>query len=150
MWHMITSLYYNTEISKTLWINNLILSCFVNQPILAPISYVTKRCPTTQANQDVLRRVYPQPRSFKHYVSCCKAGSSSDQVVCASECSSQPVTFEEAKEHCSKSGQRLCVNSDEEVNSCCNSGCDTEWIWVGDLGIASHIYIYIESHKTMK
>ena len=105
--------------------------------------YVTKGCP--KQNPKVLGRVFPQPRSFKHFVRCCKEGSGPVEEDCISKpCPSGPLTYNDAVEFCKNRGRNLCVNElGIQPNNCCGTGCsyDDKWIWVGDGGITSAIGI---------
>ena len=105
-------------------------------------SYVTKGCP--KHNREVLGRVFPQPRRFKHFVRCCKDKSGPVDEDCVSRpCPAGAVTYNEAVEICKNRGRHLCINALNQPDNCCGTGCnyDVEWIWVGDPGITSPINI---------
>ena len=93
---------------------------------------------------NVLGRVFPQPRSFKHFVSCCNTKSDPADEDCVSKPCKGPVTYNEAVDICHRRGRHLCVNTPKlQPNKCCGNGCNFEnkWIWVGDHGIISAINI---------
>ena len=105
---------------------------------------MAKGCPRN--NNHTLKGVYPQPKSFHHYVRCCKKDSVSelitectsslDRTKGSSRCLSSPVTYDAAVEICEDNEMSLCNSADLDL-LCCGTGCqyDHEWVWVSNQGI---------------
>ena len=68
-------------------------------------------------------------------IQCCSSDGSSCSRKKSSECRSgndddKKFTWAEANQHCIADGKRLC-RSQDEVNKCCNGGCnyDNQLVW---------------------
>ena len=102
-------------------------------PITGEERYVTKGCP--KKDTDLLGRVFPQPRSFKHYVRCCEVGSGPVEDICHSEPCQGLQTYDDAVKICVDKGMGLCAEWELDYY-CCNTGCwyDEQWVWVSNIG----------------
>ena len=97
--------------------------------------WVSFGCPEKHEDEDI----YQVPTNSKHGVLCCSMNgekcSSENKISTANEICHN-ATFAEAKEICknkeTKGNFRLCFP--EELNSCCNGGCnkifDDQPVWV--------------------
>ena len=110
---------------------------------------MAKGCPSEPKNNHTLGKVFPQPKSFRHYVRCCKKDSVSELITeCTSSldrrlhipgtsrCLSSAVTYDAAVEICEDNEMSLCSSADLDL-LCCGTGCgyDTQWVWVSNQGI---------------
>ena len=104
---------------------------------------MTKGCPRN--SNGTLGRVFPQPKSFNHYVRCCKKDDASKLITgctsyldgksrCLTSNSSMP--YDRAVELCEDNDMSLCNSKDLDF-LCCATGCqfDRKWIWVSNQGI---------------
>ena len=94
---------------------------------------MTKGCP--KLDSKLRRRVFPQPRSLKHFVRCCQHGSSTAEDACTSEPCQGKQTYDDALKICVDKGMVLCSEPDLD-DYCCGKGCwhDRKWVWVSNHG----------------
>ena len=84
----------------------------------------------------------------KHTVRCCNDKGNG----CISEPCQSGKTYQEAVEHCSNQGRRLCFR--HEINRCCGTGCQfdhtTNWIADSVEGIAQSFIYMINWYKLLR
>ena len=101
-------------------------SCVLGKTCLA-LDGCTKPPNTPPANPAGL---YDCKKKRARIVCCEMDGSSCTRKTINNKCSKH-VTWKKANKVCKKMGKRLC-NGQKELNKCCHTGCNLDWVlaWV--------------------